>query len=214
MRVAWTVRGKEISAFSGYQGEESAMGHSHSTCHPRSWAPFGATAFLLAVSALFGAARAQGLDLRGAVNPNVWRPTSAANAFSGLSLAPIPSFPTSPRLFSEYYFVDPHTDLSPRMTSLFGGFRASTGFTEPSQPLSLFDRAPDTSQALPYLGLGYSHLWLNNTLSLKADLGLASQNPWTASHLRGTPAPGQTLEDVTRELRWAPVMAVNLSYSF
>ena len=189
------------------------MGHSHSTRQMPFRAPFAAAAILLAACALPGAAHAQGLDLRGAENPNVWRPTSAANAFAGLSLAPAPASPTSLHLFSDYYFVDPaRTGLSPRMTSLFGGFRASTGFTGPSQPLSLFDKSPDVSEALPYLGLGYSHLWLNNTLSVKADLGLASQNPWTASHLRGTPTP--TLEDVTRDLRWAPVMAVNLSYSF
>jgi hypothetical protein len=168
---------------------------------------------LLAAAMLPGAAQAQGLDLRGAESPNVWRPTSAANAFAGWSLAPLPATSASLHRFNDYFFVDPtNTDLSPRLTSLFGGFRASTGFTEPSQPLSLFDKSPEAGQALPYLGLGYSHLWLNNTLSVKADLGLASQNPWTASHLRGTPTP--TLEDVTRDLRWAPVMAVNLSYSF
>jgi hypothetical protein len=179
-------------------------------------APFAAVAILMAACVLPGAPRAQGLDLRGAESPNVWRPTSAANAFAGLSLAPAPTSPTSLHLFSDYYFIDPaRTGLGPRMTSLFGGFRASTGFTGPSQPLSLFDRAPDASQSLPYLGLGYSHLWLNNTLSLKADLGLSSQNPWVANHLRGTPPPGtQNLDDVTRDLRWAPVMAVNLSYSF
>jgi hypothetical protein len=170
---------------------------------------------LMATTVLPGAAQAQGLDLRGTESPNVWRPTSAANAFSGLSLAPAPASSTSLHMFNDYFFVDPaRTDLSPRMTSLFGGFRASTGFTGPSQPFSLFDKAPDMGQALPYLGLGYSHLWLNNTVSLKADLGLASQNPWSASHLRGTPPPAQTLEDVTRDLRWSPVMAVNLSYSF
>jgi hypothetical protein len=212
MRVESIARGQEFSAFSGHQGE-SAMGHSHSTSQPRFRASFAAAAILLAALAPLGAAHAQGLDLRGAENPNVWRPTSAANAFAGLSLAPAPLSPNSLHLFSDYYFIDPaRTDLSPKMTSLFGGFRASTGFTGPSQPLSLFDRSPEASQALPYLGLGYSHLWLNNTLSVKADLGLSSQNPWVASHLRGTPTP--TLDDVTRDLRWAPVMAVNLSYSF
>ena len=79
--------------------------------------------------------------------------------------------------------------------------------------LSLFDNLPE-NQALPYLGLGYSHLWLNNTLSLNADLGLASQSPWSNARLHGLPNGTPSLDDVTRDLRWAPVMSVNLSYSF
>src|SRR5215468_6666295 len=106
------------------------MGYSHSTRQRRRRAPYTAIAMLLAASVLPGAVQAQGLDLRAAGNPNVWRPTSAANAFSGLSLAPAPASPTSLHMFNDYYFLDPaRTDLSPKITSLFGGFRASTGFT-------------------------------------------------------------------------------------
>jgi hypothetical protein len=194
------------------------MGSSHSTRLPLHPPRRAATVLLISTLAL-GAAHAQGLDLRGPNAPNVWRPSSATNAFAGLSLARSHAANTGAlHLFSDYYFYDPsaHADstLGPAVGSLVSGFRASTGVAGTSAPLSLFDNQPDPTQNLPYLGVGYSHLWLNNTLSLNADLGLASQNPLAASHLRGLPYGTQSLDDVTRDLRWSPVMAVNLSYSF
>jgi len=194
------------------------MGSSHSTCLPPHPPRCAATALLVSALALLGAAHAQGLDLRGSYQPNVWRPSSAANAFAGLSLARSHPNAASLHLFSDYYFYDPsaHPDgsLGPLVGSVIGGFRASTGVAGISSGPSLFDNQPDPAQSLPYLGIGYSHLWLNSTLSVNADLGLASQNPWAMNHLRGQPVGTQSLDDVTRDLRWSPVMAVNLSYSF
>jgi hypothetical protein len=197
------------------------MGSSHSTRLPLHPPRRAATVLLFSILAL-GAAHAQGLDLRGPYAPyapNVWRPSSATNAFAGLSLAGSHGASAGTlHLFSDYYFYDPsaHLDpaLGPTVGSLVSGFRASTGVAGTSAPLSLFDNQPDPSQSLPYLGIGYSHLWLNNTLSLNADLGLESQNPWAASHLRGLPTGTQSLDDVTRDLRWSAVMAVNVKYSF
>ena len=81
------------------------------------------------------------------------------------------------RVFSDYYFFDPaQGNLGPTLGSLVGGLRASTGVVGLSQPLSLYDARPDPLQSLPYIGLGYSHLWFNSQLSLNADFGLASQN--------------------------------------
>jgi len=62
---------------------------------------------------------------------------------------------------------------------------------------------------LPYIGLGYSHLWLKSQLSLNADFGLASQ-----VHGHGLLTSASSLDDVASQLRWAPVMAVNVRYSF
>jgi hypothetical protein len=87
--------------------------------------------------------------------------------------------------------------------------RASTGVVSLVQPLSLFDARPDALQSVPYIGLGYSHLWLKSQLSLNADFGLASQ-----THGRGLLAGASSLDEVTSQLRWAPVMAVNVRYSF
>jgi hypothetical protein len=64
-------------------------------------------------------------------------------------------------------------------------------------------------QSLPYIGLGYSHLWFNSQLSLNADFGLTSPN-----HARGLFSNASGLDDVTSQLRWAPLMAVNVRYSF
>ena len=136
---------------------------------------------LVSALALLGAAHAQGLDLRGTYNPNVWRPSSVSNAFAGMSLARSRPSTGSLHLFSDYYFYDPsaHPDsaLGPTVGSVIGGFRASTGVAGASTGPSLFDNQPDVAQNLPYLGVGYSHLWLNNTLSLNADLGLRVTEP-------------------------------------
>ena len=114
------------------------------------------------------------------------------------------------RLLGDYYFVDPNqTSLGPATSSLVGGFRASTGVVSLAQPLSLYETRPDPLQSLPYIGLGYSHLWFKSQLSLNADFGLASQ-----THGRGLLASSSSLDDVTSQLRWAPVMAVNVRYSF
>jgi hypothetical protein len=115
------------------------------------------------------------------------------------------------RLFGDYYFFDPaQSSLGSALSSLVGGFRASTGVVGLSQPMSMYDTRPDSLQNLPYIGLGYSRLWLHSQLSLNADFGLASQN----GHGHGLFGNATSLDDVTNQLRWAPVMAVNVRYSF
>ncbi len=119
------------------------------------------------------------------------------------------------RLFGDYYFFDPaHSNMGPTLGSLVGGFRASTGIAAFGQPMTLFDTPLDGAQNQPYLGLGYSQLWFKSQLSLNADFGLASQSASVTGHFRGLTSGTQTLDDVTRELRWAPVMALKVSYSF
>ena len=98
--------------------------------------------------------------------------------------------------------------MGPVMSSLVGGFRASTGMVGLAQPMSLYDTRPDPLQNMPYIGLGYSHLWLKSQLSLNADFGLEN------GHGHGLFGNPTALDDVTNQLRWAPVMAVNVRYSF
>ena len=150
-------------------------------------------------------AQAEGLVLRAYENP---ASTRAAPEYA-LTNSHIPA--SSIRVFGDYWFFDPTTqaNLGPTMGSIVSGFRASTGVVGLAQPLSLFDTRPDALQSLPYIGLGYSHLWLKSALSLNADLGLASQ-----THGRGLLTSPSSLDDVTNQLRWAPVMAVNVRYSF
>ena len=148
--------------------------------------------------------RAEGLVLRGYENPT----TTHAGSEYALTNSHLPT--GSIHLLGDYYFVDPNqTSLGPATSSLVGGFRASTGVVSLAQPLSLYETRPDPLQSLPYIGLGYSHLWFKSQLSLNADFGLASQ-----THGHGLLTSPSSLDDVTSQLRWAPVMAVNVRYSF
>lgn len=188
------------------------MRHVVSTRQPRRRARLLALATLLA--ACGAGAQAQSLPLGQVDAPSAWRPTSPSNAFAGLSLARARTG-SSLHLFNDYYFYDPaRGSLGPMLGSILGGFRASTGAAGQMAPLSLFENLPESAQSLPYLGLGYSHLWLNNALSVNADLGLASQNPWGSARLHSSANGTPSLDDVTRDLRWAPVMSVSLGFSF
>lgn len=149
-------------------------------------------------------ARAEGLVLRAYENPPATR-TGPEYALTNSHIST-----GSIRLLGDYYFVDPgQTGPGPATGGLVGGFRASTGVVSLAQPLSLYDTRPDPLQSLPYIGLGYSHLWLKSQLSLNADFGLASQ-----AHGHGLLTSASSLDDVASQLRWAPVMAVNVRYSF
>jgi hypothetical protein len=179
------------------------MGHSRSTRSGVRWSRWSTLAALVVASA---GSQAEGLVLHAPQNP-------LRAPIESVARPHVPA--TSIHLVGDYYFFDPtRTDVGPTLGSFVGGFRASTGVAGFGQPMSLFESQPDAAQNAPYLGLGYSHLWFNSQLSLNADFGLASQNASAAGHLRGLLNGSQSLDDVTRELRWAPVMAVNVSYSF
>ncbi len=178
------------------------MGHSLSTGR-RARASHRIAALAL-LTALTGGAHAEGLSLRTLEGGYGTHPT-AEYALTNFH-APASSI----RLFGDYYFFDPaQGNMGPTLGSLVGGFRASTGVVGLAPPLTLFETRPDPLQNVPYIGLGYSHLWFNSQLSLNADFGLASQN-----HGHGLFNSASSLDDVTSQLRWAPVMAVNVRYSF
>jgi hypothetical protein len=181
---------------------EPTMGRSLSTRRrPRA----GHRVALLAIlTVLTMSAQAEGLELRAQENASATR----GGAEYALTNSHLPA--NGIRLFGDYYFFDPaQSNMGPALGSLVGGFRASTGLVGLNQPLSLYDGRPDPLQNLPYFGLGYSHLYFNSALSLNADFGLASQN---RGH--GLFNSASSLDDVTSQLRWAPVMAVNVRYSF
>ena len=176
------------------------MGHSHSTV--RFVQQTAAVAILLTLAV---GARAEGLTLRAQES------SYGTHAAAEYALTNYRAPANSIHLFGDYYFFDPaQSNMGPTMSSLVGGFRASTGIVGLSQPISLYETRPDPLQNLPYIGLGYSHLYFNSQLSLNADFGLASQN----GHGRGLFGSPTSLDDVTNQLRWAPVMAVNVRYSF
>ena len=156
---------------------------------------------LLAASAL--AAHGEGLSLHSQENASQARsPTEYALTNTRATASAI-------RMLGDYYFFDPsQSNLSPLLGSLVGGLRASTGLVGLAQPLPLYEARPESLQSLPYVGLGYSHFWFNSQLSLNADVGMENGR---GHGLFGNAA---TLDDVTNQVRWAPVMAVNARYSF
>ena len=178
------------------------MGHADSTRRHARAALQGAT--LAALTAIALAAHGEGLTLRSQEGSGL------GHSLSEYALTNYRVSSNSIRLFGDYYFFDPaQSTMGPTLGSLLGGFRASTGVVGLSQPPSLYEARPDSMQSLPYVGLGYSRLWFTGQLSLNADFGLASQ-----SHGRGLFNSSNALDDVTSQLRWAPVMAVNVRYSF
>ena len=178
------------------------MGHSRSTGrHPRALLEAAALAFLAGTTM---SAQAEGLTLR------AQETSYGTHAVAEYALTNYHAAASSIRVFGDYYFFDPaHSNMGPALGSLVGGFRASTGVVGLAQPMSLYQARPDPLQSLPYIGLGYSHLYFNSQVSLNADFGLASQN-----HGHGLFNSASSLDDVTNQLRWAPVMAVNVRYSF
>jgi hypothetical protein len=179
------------------------MGRTHSTRRATRAALRAATLASFAVAAM--GVQAEGLMLRAQETSNLQH-SPAEYALTNAH----PQVSSSIRLFGDYYFFDPtEGSRGPALGSLFGGFRASTGIVGLSQPLSLYETRPDALQSLPYIGLGYSHLWFNSQLRVNADFGLTSPN-----HGRGLLSSASSLDDVTSQLRWAPVMAVNVHYAF
>ncbi len=178
------------------------MGHPVSTGRRTRTGGRLGTAALMATAVTF--VQAQGLSL------HIPESSYPAHPLAEYALTNSHLTVSSIRVFGDYYFFDPaHSNMGPTLDSLVGGFRASTGLVGLAQPLSLYETRPDPLQSLPYIGLGYSQLWFNSQLRLNADFGLASQN-----HGRGLFSSPSSLDDVANQVRWAPVMAVNVRYSF
>ena len=72
-------------------------------------------------------------------------------------------------------------------------------------------REPST---MPYLGIGYSSLALRAGWSFSADLGLVSLAPGNAVRFGRVFGGSQNLDDVIRDMRFAPVVQLGVSYSF
>jgi hypothetical protein len=128
----------------------------------------------------------------------------------------------------------------PRATSV-GGFRATSGLliggrstglgavSTPTSGLLATDRrlfgasaAPLTYPAdpsvdnttLPYIGIGYSNLSTKSGWHFSADLGVVSQSPGNVVRFGRVFGGSQSLDDVVRDMRLAPVVQLGVSYSF
>ena len=142
---------------------------------------------------------------------------------------------SSASLMGDYYFGRPIAGSSP-----LGGFRATSGLIvgprgvlstgQPGlaagNPFSIGSRlfgqtsmpyavdATNENVTLPYLGLGYTGLAARSRLSFSADLGLVAQGPGSAVRFGRVFSVGQSLDDMIREMRLAPLLQLGVSYSF
>jgi hypothetical protein len=75
------------------------------------------------------------------------------------------------------------------------------------------DSAPDTA-SVPYFGLGYTGLSLRGRWSVSADVGVMALHPGNAARFGRVLGGTQSFDDVMRDLRWAPVLQMGVSYAF
>jgi hypothetical protein len=75
------------------------------------------------------------------------------------------------------------------------------------------DGAADIA-TLPYLGIGYTGLSLKGGWRFNADLGMMALSPGNSVKLGRVVGGTQSLDDLLREMRLAPVLQLGVSYSF
>ena len=159
-----------------------------------------------------------------------WRADLAPSERSGLQVGSV-------GLLGDVYFG---STPAPRATSV-GGFRATSGLLvgtrsawlgaagTPSSGLLASDRrlfgasanpfmypadSSVDSTTVPYIGIGYSNLSTKSGWHFSADLGVVSQSPGNVVRFGRVFGGSQSLDDVVRDMRLAPVVQLGVSYSF
>lgn len=155
----------------------------------------------------------------------VWRPGAEAAA---------PKL-TSASVMGDYYFgrslagigqpggfrassgliTGPRGVLSTGQPGLTAGGSFSTGSRLLGQTAAPYGADTYSDNAtLPYLGLGYTGLSVRSGWSFSADLGLVAQSPGNAVRLGRVFGGGQSLDDLIRDMRLAPLLQLGVSYAF
>ena len=70
------------------------------------------------------------------------------------------------------------------------------------------------SASTPYFGLGYTGLSLRGNWSFSADMGMVALSPGNAVRLGRVLGGTQSLDDMLRDMRLAPVFQMGVSYAF
>jgi len=124
-------------------------------------------------------------------------------------------------LMGDYYLSRPWLGTT-------GGLRATSGlllgsrvslWSSPASvdrrtgPSSSQDTGTDSTSTLPYLGVGYTGLSSKGGWGLSADLGLMAM-PRSSVRLGKVFNGTQSLDDALRDLRFAPLLQLGVSYSF
>ena len=165
-----------------------------------------------------------------AIAAPTWRSTLAGNEMPGLRVNAV-------SIASDYYFTEPLIGSATR-----GGFRATSGLIlGPRSPAvagqpgwaaggianitlerrlsvgtglgAMGEPAPETA-SLPYLGVGYTGLSQRGRWSFNADLGWVALSPGNAVKFGRVVNGAQSLDDMLRDMRLAPVLQMGVSYAF
>jgi hypothetical protein len=100
---------------------------------------------------------------------------------------------------------------TPASGGLYGSNRRLFGASASS--LAATDASVDSS-TVPYIGIGYTNLATKSGWSFSADLGVVSQSPGSVVRFGRVFGGSQSLDDVIRDMRLAPVVQLGVSYSF
>ena len=95
-----------------------------------------------------------------------------------------------------------------------GGFRATSGVIFGGRPPVASDLSAVEGATVPYVGVGYSNAWPKSGWRISADLGLVSLSPSGATGIGRVFGGSQSLDDLVRDMRLAPVVQLGVSYSF
>ena len=146
-------------------------------------------------------------------------------------------------VLGDYYFgnrVANRAAMGEPRDALGGGFRATSGllvgqrsgaFPMPtalgaansarnfsvdlrSAQLPMAEQASGESNAVPYVGLGYTGASAKGGWGFSADVGVMALNPGSAVKLGRVVGGTQNLDDVLREMRVSPTLQLGVSYSF
>lgn len=87
-------------------------------------------------------------------------------------------------------------------------------FGASANPLAYPADSAGENSTLPYIGIGYSNLSTKSGWHFSADLGVVSQSPGNVVRFGRVVSGSQSLDDVVRDMRLAPVVQLGVSYSF
>jgi hypothetical protein len=95
-----------------------------------------------------------------------------------------------------------------------GAYTVAHRSVGPGAAMLGIDTPPDASTTIPYLGVGYIGLSAKGGWSFSADLGLIALAAGNAVKFGRVFSGSQSLDDLAREMRVAPVLQMGISYSF
>lgn len=119
-------------------------------------------------------------------------------------------------VMGDYYLSKPWLGTTGGLRATSGvllGPRASLWSSPAVVDRRVADGSPDGSSTLPYLGVGYTGFSDKGGWGLSADLGLMA-SPSSGVRLGKVFNGTQSLDDTLRELRFAPLLQVGVSYAF